>query len=238
MSFQSLVSWVKRQPRLVELKDEPLSRQCTSRSAFPCVLTPAGQGVLNLLCGILQRPLFWSLGTKNGLQLLPPTFDIQSASVHAKSKFPREYTVQLTNPADSSMYAACQSGTCTQYMSNLLKKASPKKWKLHVLGKPLRMATRQSTLHLVDIPVPKGIHHIEQIWHSIIAIGQEYCQTEEQCPTLGTNCHKGVVFQTIKSFVHALGILSSNDRGNYQVKFSLSLFGNSDLQKMVIQFTP
>ena len=32
--------------------------------------------------------------------------------------------------------------------------------------------------------------------------------------------------------------LSSNDRGNYQLKFPLSLFGKSDLQKMVIQFSP
>ena len=32
------------------------------------------------------------------------------------------------------------------------------------------------------------------------------------------------------------GHLSSNDRDNYQLKFPLSLFGNSDLQKMIIQF--
>ena len=126
---------------------------------------------------------------------------------------PEESTVQPTHPAYSSGYsqctctnATCQSRTCTQYMSNLLKKASPKKWKWHILRKPLGMATQQSTPHLVEIPIPKGIHHVEQIWHSITATGQEYCQTEEQCPTLGTNCHKGVVFQTIKSFIHALGI--------------------------------
>ena len=41
-----------------------------------------------------------------------------------------------------------------------------------------------------------------------------------------------------KVFCSCSGHLSSNDRGNYQVKFPLSLFGNSDLQKMVIQFTP
>ena len=89
VSFQSLVCWVRRQSRLVELIDAPLSRQYTSRSAFSCVLTPTSQGVLNLLFGILQRPLIRSLGTKNGLQLLPPTLDIQSASVRAKSKLPQ-----------------------------------------------------------------------------------------------------------------------------------------------------
>ena len=93
VSFQSLVSWVKRQSRLVELKDAPIFRQYSSRSAFPCVPPAASQSVLNLLCGILQRPLFRSLGTKNGLQLLRPTLDVQSASVHAKSKFSGESTV-------------------------------------------------------------------------------------------------------------------------------------------------
>ena len=108
-------------------------RQYTSRSAFPCVLTPISQGALNLLCGILQRPLFRSLGTKNGLQPLPPTCDIQTASIHANSKFPEETTVPLTNPANSSghnwhtsTHATCQSRTCNCNMSNLLKKASPK----------------------------------------------------------------------------------------------------------------
>ena len=56
VSLQSLVSWGEKQSRLVELKDALLSRQYTSRSAFPSVLTPASQGVLNLLCGVLQRP--------------------------------------------------------------------------------------------------------------------------------------------------------------------------------------
>ena len=102
LSFQSLVSWDKRQSRLVELKDAPLSRQYTNRSAFPCMLTPTSQGVLNRLCGNLHRPLIRSLGTKNGLQPLPLTLDMQSASVHVKSKFLEENTVQLTNPAYST----------------------------------------------------------------------------------------------------------------------------------------
>ena len=70
-------------------------------------------------------------------------------------------------------------------MSNLFKKVSPKKHETDMYsGKLLRMATHQSTLHQVDIPILKGIHLIEQIWHSITATGQEYCQTEEQHPTL------------------------------------------------------
>ena len=33
----------------------------------------------------------------------------------------------------------------------------------------------------------------------------ESLPTEDYCPTLGANCHKGVVFQTIKSVVHTQG---------------------------------
>ena len=57
VSLHSLVSWVERQSRLVELEDALLSRQNTSRSAFPWVPTPTSQGALNILCGVLQRPL-------------------------------------------------------------------------------------------------------------------------------------------------------------------------------------
>ena len=96
VNFQSLVSWVERQSRLVELKDAPLSRQYTSRSAFPCVLTPISQGVLNLLCGILQRTLFRSLGTRNGLQPLPPTVDVQSASANSQKKLQFKPQIQHT----------------------------------------------------------------------------------------------------------------------------------------------
>ena len=103
VSFQSLVPWVQSQFRVVELKDALLSLGSTSADLhFLCVLTPVRQGVLNLLCGNLQRPLFMSLVTKNGFQPLPPTLDIRSVSVHVNSKFPEETTVQLTNPANSS----------------------------------------------------------------------------------------------------------------------------------------
>ena len=54
-----------------------------------------------------------------------------------------------------------------------------------------------------EIPVPKGIHDVEQIRHSITAT--ETLSTEDQCPTLATNCHEGVVLQTIKSFICAQG---------------------------------
>ena len=115
-----------------------------------------------------------SLGTKIGILLLPPTLDVQSVSVHANnSKFPKESTVQHIKPANSSRYsrctstnATCQSRITPSNMGNLLKKASPN-WPIqHILRKPLITTTHQSTLHLIDIPAPNGIHHIEQIRHS------------------------------------------------------------------------
>ena len=90
-------------------------------------------------------------------------------------------------------------------MSNLLEQMLPNKQKQHILGKLLWMVTRQPTLHLIDIPVPKGIHNVEQIWHSITSHQLEHCQQKISTP-IGANCHKGVVFQTIKSFVHALSV--------------------------------
>ena len=110
------------------------------------------------VCSLLPIRVFWifcveffkgllrSLGTKSGLWPLPPTLDVQSASVRGKSKFPEETTVQLTNPASSSgyswctsMHAACQTWTCSLYTSNLLKLVPPEKQKQHILRKLLRM---------------------------------------------------------------------------------------------------
>ena len=57
-------------------------------------------------------------------------------------------------------------------------------------------------------------------------------------PTLGCQLSQGCGLSDNRVFCSWSGHLSSNDRGNKQVKFPLSLFSNSDLQKMVIQFTP
>ena len=76
-------------------------------------------------------------------------------------------------------------------MRSLLKKVSQNGLKLHVLEKPLKMVTHQSTLHHVEIPVPSGIHIIEQIWHSNTT--DKSCH-RSKCPTLGANCCTGVVF--------------------------------------------
>ena len=102
----------------------------------------------------------------------------------------------------TSTNATCQSRTSTSNMGNLLKKASPN-WQIHfILRSPLITVTHQSSLPTVEIPVPKGIHD-ELIRHSN---NNQGTATEDQCPTLGTNCHTGVVSHTIKSFVHAQGI--------------------------------
>ena len=83
MSLQSLVSWVKRQSRLLKLNDGLLSRQHTSSYTFPCVLTPTGQGALNLPCRGLPKASVGLLGIKPGLP--STTLDVLSASVHGNS---------------------------------------------------------------------------------------------------------------------------------------------------------
>ena len=75
-------------------------------------------------------------------------------------------------------------------MNSLLEKAPQNDQKLHVPGKPLKTVTHQSSLHHVEIPVPKGIHNAKQIWHSN---STETAVKEEQHPTLGTNCCTGVL---------------------------------------------
>ena len=49
--------------------------------------------------------------------------------------------------------------------------------------------------------------------------------------------HKGVVFQTIKSSVCALGTSQTAEKTTNEAFLDI-LFDKSDLQKMVIQFTP
>ena len=62
--------------------------------------------------------------------------------------------------------------------------------------------------------------------------------TEDQYPTLGTNCHKGVVFQTTRSIVHAQGTsLQTTEKTSNEASL-INLLSNSDLQKMFIQFAP
>ena len=61
---------------------------------------------------------------------------------------------------------------------------------------------------------------------------------EDQCPTLGTNCCMGMVFQTTKSNVHAQGASLQTTEKTSNEAFLNNLFGKSDLQKMFIQFTP
>ena len=50
-------------------------------------------------------------------------------------------------------------------------------------------------------------------------------------------CHKEVVFQTVKSNVHAQDTSLQTDKTSNEAVFYI-LFGKSDLQKMTIQFTP
>ena len=51
-------------------------------------------------------------------------------------------------------------------------------------------------------------------------------------------CHKGVVFWTIKSIVCAQGTSLQTTEETTNEAFLYILFGKSDLQKMIIQFTP
>ena len=63
--------------------------------------------------------------------------------------------------------------------------------------------------------------------------------TEEVYPTLGANCHTGVFFRTIKSLIHALGIdpQMTESTINSTLYIFIEQVNNSNLQKMVLQFT-
>ena len=121
-------------------------------------------------------------------------------------------------------------------MSSLLKKSLQTGLKLHVPEKPLKIVTHQSTPHHVEIPVPSGIHNIEQIWHSNTA--DKSCH-RKAVPHIGHQLlHRGVVW-TIKSFVCALGIYLQMTESIINSTFYIFIeqLRNSGLQKMVIQFT-
>ena len=88
---------------------------------------------------------------------------------------------------------------------------------------------------LTDVPIPNEIHCIEQIRHSS---RMSQLATDEQCPTLGTNCHTEVFFGTIKSLVHALGADSSMTEPtiNSTLYTFIEQVNFCDLQKMVLEF--
>ena len=73
---------------------------------------------------------------------------------------------------------------------NLLEKVLHNGPKLHLLRKTLETVTHQSSPHHIEIPIPNGIHNVEQTWHSTTA---ETAVTEEEHSILGANCHTGVV---------------------------------------------
>ena len=96
VSSQSLVSWVERQFRLVELNDVLLpSGSTTADLHFQATHSHwSGCCKLYLPHGILLRPL--QVSRNQGWDSSPtPTLDVQSASVHTNSsKFPEESTEQ------------------------------------------------------------------------------------------------------------------------------------------------
>ena len=79
-------------------------------------------------------------------------------------------------------------------------------------GKSLELVTHHETLHYhVDIPLPTGIHS-ELIRHSNRKISSKRdanpqspynTKSDGQCPTLGANCHTGVVYDNLSvMFMH------------------------------------
>ena len=115
-------------------------------------LTPTGQGDVNcIFCIEFFSGLSRSQGTKNGILLPSPTFDIQSASVHAKnSKFPEESTIQhwtmftLQDTANAPPQMLLDNPEFTSSMSSLLEKASQNRQNTHAIEKSLEMVTCQA----------------------------------------------------------------------------------------------
>ena len=183
-----------------------------------------------------------SLGTKTGILLLPPTLDIQSATVHAYySQFPEESTVQhltmatLQDTANTPPQMLLDNPGYTIHMSSVLKKALQNGPKAHVPEKSLEMDTHQATPHHVDVPVPNGIHCIEQIRYPNLYVTT--CH-RRMMPHIGCQLLHRDVFGKLSLF-HALGANSSMTEPT--INSTLCVFieqvNNCDLQKMVLQFT-
>ena len=84
------------------------------------------------------------------------------------------------------------------------------------------MASCQSSPHPVEIPVPDGIHSVEKIGYSNTT---ETAVTEVQCPTLGANCHTGVVFGQ-SSLLFMLSAFSFKWQSQLSTQLSVSLLNN------------
>ena len=153
MSYQSLVLWVERQSRLVELNDVLLLQAVQQQICISRQLTPTSQGNVNFIfCIEIFIDLSRSQGTKNGILLPSPTLDIQSASVHAtNSKFLEESTIQhqttctLQDTANAPPQMLLDNPEFTAYMSSLLKKVLQNGLNTHILKKSLEVVTHQVT---------------------------------------------------------------------------------------------
>ena len=131
VSYQSLVSWVKKQSRLVELNNVLLPSGNTTADLHFQPLTPTSQGIVNyIFCVEIFIDLSRSQGTKDEILLPSPTLDVQSASVCAtNSKFPEESTIQhwtmftLQDTANAPPQMLLVNPEFTECTSSLLKKA-------------------------------------------------------------------------------------------------------------------
>ena len=222
VSSQALVSWVERESRLVELNDVLLpSGSTTADLHFQATHSHwSGWCKLYLPHGILLRPLqVW--GTKIHEILLPsPTFDVQSASVHANNnKFQGEFTIQhqttftLKDTANASAQILLDNPEFTSSMSNLLKKALQNRLNTHTFQKSPKMVTHQATPCWCPNTQWDPLH-----WTDRHSSRMSQLATEEWYPTLGTSCYTGVFSGTIKS-CSCSGCWFFNDRATYQLNF-------------------
>ena len=153
VSYQSLVSWVKKQSRLVELNDVLLPSGSTTADLHFQATHSCRSGIVNcIFCIEIFIDLSRSQGTKNEILQPSPTLDIQSASVHAiNSKFPEESTIQhwtMFTPqdtADAPPQMLLDNPEFTTYVSSLLEKALQNSLNAHILKKSLEVVTHQET---------------------------------------------------------------------------------------------
>ena len=153
VSYQSLVSWIKKQSRLVKLNNVLLSSGSTTADLHFQATHSHCQGIVNcIFCVEIFTDLSRSQGTKNEILQPSPTLDVQSASVHAtNSKFPEESTIQhqtMFTPQDTASappQMPLDNPKFTAYASSLLEKASQNGLNAHILEKSLKVVTHQET---------------------------------------------------------------------------------------------
>ena len=171
--------------------------------SFLYMLTPTGQGVQNLLCGGLPKASTGLHEPRLGYFLPPLTYRVPQ---YIPTAFPRNVHIQLPH---------LRTPLSTADTPPLVPLVPPEHINNHWVLTWVIITKQPKTVHTWE-PTHNGfssVHstwyqcrhpctHRDPLWWTDLALFLTLWETEDQCTTLGANCCKGVVFETIKSIVH------------------------------------